>query len=196
MKRLKQLSLILFISVGLFSCEAEKADADITNEFLTGKQIFRCDVDGKTRVTDSVVVSYNGVNVSITAYLLSRDTLESQKFRYDTFTINFSKLGTGNYISSLGNVVVDETLGISNATYRQSGKSWVYSTDNLDLDPVNTPSVNLQTGNLIISDINDKAKYFGGEFEYDIYPPKRENPNNTVAPVRIRNGAFQYLKYD
>lgn len=196
MKRLKQLSLILFISVGLFSCEAEKADAEITNEYLTGKQIFRCDVDGVTRVTDSVIVSSNGANISITAYLLSRDTLESQKYKYDTFTINFNKLGTGNYISSLGNVVIDETLGVSNASYKQSGKNWAYSTDNLDLDPITTPSVNLQTGNLVISDINDKAKYFGGEFQYDIYPPKRENPNNTIAPIRIRNGAFQYLRYN
>lgn len=195
MKRLKQLSLILFISIGLFSCEAEKADEDITNEYLTGKQIFRCEVDGITRVTDSVNVSFSGGSVSVTAFLLSRDTLESKKFKYDTFTINFSRLSPGNYISSLGNVVIDETLGVSNANYQQSGKNWSYSTDNLDLDPVTTPSVNLQTGNLVISDINDKAKYFGGEFEYDIYPPKRENPNNTVPPIRIRNGAFQYLKY-
>lgn len=196
MKKLKQLALILFISVGLFSCEAEKADGDITNEYLKGKQIFRCEVDGITRVTDSVFVSSQGSSLTITAYLLSTVPEEKEKFKYDTFTISFNKLATGNYISSLGNVVVDETLGVSNASYRQSGKNWVYSTDNLDIKPEITPNINLQTGILSILDINDKAQYFSGNFEFDTYPPKRENPNNTIPPVRIRSGFFQYLSYN
>ena len=201
MKKLKQLSLILFLSIGLFSCEAEKADADITNEYLQGKQIFRCTVDGVTRVTDSVVVTSNGANVSLTAYLLSVDPEQARLYKYDTFTLTFSKLATGNYISSIEDLLATDLVGITNSSYKISGKSWAYSTQNAELnfDSDNIQdylNMNLQIGSLSIDSINDKAKYFEGGFQYDVYAPKNQNPNNTLAPIKIRNGYFQYIKFN
>lgn len=193
MKRLKQLSLILFISVGLFSCEAEKADEKITDEYLQGKQIFRCEVDGVTRVTDNVNVSSNGAYVYITAKLLSVNLEEATKFRYDTFTIAINKLATGTYLSKRTNAPADPFLGIASANYKLINKNWEYSTDNLENG---NGTVIQETGSITISNINEKAQYFSGEFEFDMYAPKRENPNNTIAPIRVRNGSFEYIKYN
>nr|WP_297309681.1 hypothetical protein [uncultured Flavobacterium sp.] len=201
MKKIKQLSLILFLSFGLFACEAEKVNEDIVDGNIQGKQIFRCEVDGVTRVTDSVSVTTNGRNVRMTAYFLSIDEAEKANYKYDTFSIVFNQIATGNYISSLGNMIVDESMGISSAAYTVSNRGWVYSTNNFDIaypgNPADLINLNLQTGILSINSINEKAEYFEGNFNYDLYAPVTEdfNPNNTIPPLRIKNGYFQYIKY-
>lgn len=200
MRKIKQLSLILFLSFGFFACEAEKVNEDLVNNNFQGKQIFRCEIDGVTRVTDSVQVTTTGATIQIKAHFLSVLPEEAVKYKYDTFVIGFNKLATGNYISSLGNLIVDESLGFSTASYKYTNKTWYYSTDNLEINYTGNPAdllnMNIQTGSLSIDNINEKAKYFGGNFSYDVYPPKNQNPNNSVPPIRIRNGFFQYIKFD
>lgn len=188
MKKIKQLSLILFLSVGLFSCEAEKADEQLNNEFLPGEQIFRYEIDGVVKVTKDVSVSSSGNMISITAVFPEPNA----DFKTDTFTITLNKLATGTYISSVGGIVLDETYGVTTASYKHHNVNWAYSTQNIQIDANN---FTLQTGSLNILSINDKAKYFEGDFEFDLYAPLNVNVNNVIPPVQIRNGYFQYIKY-
>lgn len=196
MKKLKQLSLILLLSVGLFSCEAEKADPEITNEYLEGKQIFRYTMDGKPRVTSDVSVSTIGSRVIVEATF--NDSISN--YKDESFTISLSKLATGSYISSFQNILSNETIGSSNATYKPTGQSWSYSTDNFNPEIAGSIpdmyNANFETGNFTVYSINDKAKYFEGSFRFDLYAPKNQNPNNTIAPKRVRDGYLQYVKYD
>lgn len=189
MKKIKQLAFILFLSVGLFSCEAEKSDEVIGNEYLPGKQIFRYEIDGVAKVTDDVTVSTTGAAISITAVFPNPES----GYKKDTFTIQLNKLATGTYVSTVSGLVLDETYGIANASYKHHNVNWVYSTQNLE---ANINNAYLQLGSVNILSINDKAKYFEGDFEFDLYAPKAQNPNNTIPPVAIRKGYFQYVSYN
>jgi len=189
MKKIKQLSLILFISAGLFSCEAEKTDDQLSNEFLPGEQIFRYELDGQTRVTNDVTVSSSGSLVTIHAVF--NDAIS--EFKTQTFTISLNKLAVGSYVSSVGNINSDDIYGFASASYKHHNVNWSYSTQNVK---VNADNVTIQTGSLDILSINDKAKYFEGKFEFDLYAPLTVNENNSIAPVKVRNGYFQYIKYN
>jgi len=189
MKKLKQLSLILVLSIGFFSCEAEKTDEQLGNQSFSGQQIFRYEIDGVTKVTNDVTVNTVGSGITITA--IFKD--QAAQYKADTFTITLSKLEEGTYVSSIDAFDLEQGYGITSATFKHHNVNWLYSTQNIEPNVNNT---SYQTGNLVIQSINNQAKYFQGEFEYNLYAPKTANPNNTIPPISIKNGYFQYIKFN
>src|SRR5690606_8270238 len=117
----------------------------------------------------------------------------NSEYKNDIFTIYLNKLSVGTYVSSVDAFLLEQAYGITSATYKHHNVNWSYSTQNVD---ININDFGLQTGSLTIDSINTKAQYFEGAFEYDLFAPLSVNPNNTIAPVRIRNGYFQYIKYN
>lgn len=189
MKKLKQLSLILFLSVGLFSCEAEKVDEVVKDDTLQGEQIFRYEMDGITRVTNNVTVGAVGGKVVMTA--IFNDDLSD--YKNQTFTVNIDKLATGTYTTNISTQMTEEVFGFCSAAIKLPNVEWLYSTTNLGLDLNN---LGQNAGSLTILSINEKAKYFEGKFSFDLHAPKAQNPNNNIAPIKIANGYFQYVKYN
>jgi len=189
MKKIKQLSLILFLSVGLFSCEAEKSEAELKDKSFPGEQIFRCEINGETLVTNDVTVSTTGKLITIKAVFPDA----KEQFKKNIVSISFEKLEAGTYISQINtNPPINGIYSYSNASFKSHKNSWEFTTQNA-VDYVKTSQY--QTGSLNILSINDNAKYFEGKFEYELFAPIKINPNNIFPPLNIRNGYFQYLKY-
>ncbi|MBA5793159.1 hypothetical protein H1R17_08680 [Flavobacterium sp. xlx-214] len=197
MKRLKYIVATVVLAMGFASCETEAVDEKLKDDTLTAKPILRFELNDKqTIVADSVKVLWDSGQFVIESRLsiLNVDDTTNPETRYKPgyLHISCSTLALGNFPTGLSlenpsNNLSSADLAIMEMVPDDDGvlqKVWTYySTDNAE--------ENQNAGYTNISVINDKAKYFDGNFEYILFP----DPDSELKPQRATKGNFNYVKY-
>jgi len=193
MRKLKYILASLVLVTGLVSCDTEAIDEKVKDEALEGKPILRFELNNEqTVVSDDVEVEWSGDSFTIEANLsfINNDNMGDPKHKYKaaTLTVAFSNLAVANYPTAFD--LDNPSLYMSTAVLRvqemddEGMEVWnQYTTDNAD------EKQDAGYGN--ITEINQTAKFMGGNFEYTLYPME----GSVLKPQRLSDGAFFYIKY-
>jgi len=190
MRKLSYILSFVLLSVTFLGCDKEPIDEIVTDDSIKGEAIVRFELNGVTYgARANEVVSTYDQDGSLSIAVYAKD--ENNDFHKITLVIVISSTEKGFYSANITSNVDRFTLAI--IEYDET-EWWEYSSfweNSLEID----------TGSLTITEVNELSKQIEGYFSFELLPPPEEDldlPEDTPYPsnIKIENGYFKYVNID